>query len=94
MGYLENHLSSSMIVEVLEWDLIRINQDIAQNISILPFPIPLCEEACSAVNSVSQKCQVSEDSLEEEDKDPGPPSQQDTCWPSSTTMLHARLESF
>lgn len=43
MGYLVNHLNSSMTVEDLEWDLIRNNQNISQNLSILAFPIPLCQ---------------------------------------------------
>lgn len=45
MGYLENHLNSSMTAKDLERDLIRNNQDISQNISILASPTPLCRTA-------------------------------------------------
>lgn len=47
----------------MEWDFIRNNQDISQNLSILTFPIPSLLD-CSAVNSVAQRCQVSEECSE------------------------------
>lgn len=58
-AYLENCLSSLIQVEDMEWDFIRNNQDISQNLNILPFLIPSLLD-CSAVNSVVQRCQVSE----------------------------------
>lgn len=57
VGYFENCLSSLIQAEDMEWDFIRNNQDISQNLKILAFSIPSLLD-CSAVNSVAQRCQV------------------------------------
>lgn len=69
MGYLENHLSSSMTAEDLERDLIRNNRDISQNLSA-SFSERNSSSSlthCSAVYSVSQRHWVSEGCSEEQD---------------------------
>lgn len=57
MGYLENHVSSAMIAENLEQGLVRNNQDISENLSILAFPflsarLQLCEQRVPETSGV------------------------------------------